>query len=168
MTYSYTQTQTFTLTDAVYLASKVAADLKQMQLFYGEPSDEEITDYAVELGVLLVNRCVKMVEYGFRKANNWVVVVRYDIRSDGLALSDDRSGRIPAGVEVTGASWYSFLQRSETWWSMDQSKRDRIEDSNPVKRTPGVEPDFGSGGWSSGKSYSRNGTMLERGVYLSR
>ena len=168
MTYSSTRTRTFTRTDAVYLASKVAADLKQMQLFYGQPSDEDITDYAIELGVLLVNRCVKMVEYGFKKANNWVVVVRYDVRSDGLGLSDDRSGRIPAAADVTGASWSSFLQHSETWSSLDQSEKDRIEDSIPVERTTGVEPGFGSGGWSTGKSYSRNGTALERGVYLSR
>ena len=45
MTSSYSTSDTFTRTHAVYLASKVAADLKQMQLFYGKPSDGNIEAY---------------------------------------------------------------------------------------------------------------------------
>ena len=52
MTYSYTTTSTFTRTHAIYLASKVAADLRQMQLFYGRPSNENIEAYIEELAIL--------------------------------------------------------------------------------------------------------------------
>ncbi len=59
MTYSYFTSDTFTKTHAVYLASKVAADLKQMQLFYGKPSDESIEAYINEIVLLLVNKCLQ-------------------------------------------------------------------------------------------------------------
>ena len=45
MTYSYTQTTTFTITHARHLVAKVATDLKRMQRFYGSPNDDDIVDY---------------------------------------------------------------------------------------------------------------------------
>lgn len=167
MTFSYSTSDTFTRTHAVYLASKVAADLKQMQLFYGKPSDGNIEAYIEELAILLVNKALKMVEYGFKKSDSWVVVVRYTVRSDGTSLADDRSGRVPAGANVSGASWHSFLEYSGIWFSLDESERQRIRDSLPFQRTYGNEPNFGLGGWSFDKTYSKNGTSLERGVYLT-
>ncbi len=167
MTSSYSTSDTFTRTHAVYLASKVAADLKQMQLFYGKPSDGNIEAYIEELVILLVNKALKMVEYGFKKGDSWVVVVRYTVRSDGTSVADDRSGRVPAGANVSGASWHSFLEYSGVWSSLGESERQRIRDSLPFQRTYGNEPNFGPGGWSFDKTYSRNGTSLERGVYLT-
>ena len=165
MTYSYSTSDTFTKTHAVYLASKVAADLKQMQLFYGRPSDENIKAYIDELVLLLVNKCLKMVEYGFKRGDGWVVVVRYTVRSDGISVADDRSGRVPAGANISGASWQSFLDYSNTWSNLSQSERQKIRNSLPFQRTDGNEPNFGPGGWSFDKTYSRNGTALNRSVY---
>lgn len=167
MTFSYSTSDTFTRTHAVYLASKVAADLKQMQLFYGKPSDGNIEAYIEELVILLVNKALKMVEYGFKKGDSWVVVVRYTVRSDGTSVADDRSGRVPAGANVSGASWHSFLEYSGIWFSLGESERQRIHNTLPFQRTHGNEPSFGPGGWSFNRTYSRNGTSLERGVYLT-
>ena len=51
MSYSFTTTETnaFTITHANYLASKVAADLKRMQRFYGSPSNAMIEKYKKEI-----------------------------------------------------------------------------------------------------------------------
>ena len=165
MTYSYSTSDTFTKTHAVYLASKVAADLKQMQLFYGKPSDENIESYIEELVILLVNKCLKMVEYGFKRGDSWVVVVRYTVRSDGTSVADDRSGRVPAGANISSALWHSFLEYNGTWFSLSENERQRIRNSLSFQRTDGNEPNFGSGGWSFDKTYSRNGTALNRSVY---
>lgn len=40
---STTTTSTFTLTNARYLASKIAADLRQLRSFYGRPSSRSTT-----------------------------------------------------------------------------------------------------------------------------
>ena len=168
MSYSYTTTDTFTKTHAVYLGSKVAADLQQMQLFYSEPSNEDIDAYLEELVILMVNRCLKMVEYGFRRGSNWVIVTRYTARFDGFSLTDDRSGRVPAGVNIAGAPFHSYLEYNARWWQeLTEEQRQQITALLPFSRTSGTEPGIGSGGWTLDKSYSRNGVSLERGVYRS-
>ena len=63
MSTTYTTSSTFTRTNARYLASKVAADLRQMRLFYGRPSDGEIDDYNTELIELLVGGYLDSVDY---------------------------------------------------------------------------------------------------------
>ena len=165
MTYSYTTTSPFTKTQAISLASKVAADLRQMQLFYGEPSDEDIEKYIEELVILLVNRCLKMVEYGFRRGSNWVVVARYTMRFDGFSIVDDRSGRIPANADVNGAWWLSYLEYNDYWSTLSEEQRQQVRRLLPFQRTPGNEPGIGPGGWTIDRTYSKNSVSLTRGVY---
>jgi hypothetical protein len=54
--YSITETASFTITHARYIASKVATDLKRFQRFYGAPSDDWIDKYETELALLLKRR----------------------------------------------------------------------------------------------------------------
>lgn len=165
MTYSYTTTSTFTRSHAIYLASKVAADLRQMQLFYGKPSDEMIDKYIEELIILMINRCLKMVEYGFKRGSNWVVVMRYTASFASLSGVDDHSGRMPPGADINGAQWYSFLEYNDNWWALSDSQRQQIKNSLPFQRTDGNEPGINWGGWTMDRTYSRNGVSLSRGVY---
>ena len=169
MSYSFTTTDTFTKTHAVYLGSKVAADLQQMQLFYGKPSDGDIDEFIEELVILMLYRCLKMVEYGFMRGDNWVVVTRYTARFDGYSLTDERSGRVPAGVNTNGASWHSYLELNDRWWrEISDEERRKIKELLPFERTAGTEPGIGLGSWTLDKTYSRNGVSLERGVFGSQ
>ena len=43
-----TSTSSYTVTNARYLSSKVAADLRQLQRLYGAPSDAMIGEYLEE------------------------------------------------------------------------------------------------------------------------
>lgn len=169
MSYSYTTTSTFTKTHAIYLASKVAADLRQTQLFYGEPSDEDIEKYIEELVILLVNRCLKMVEYGFRRGSNWIVVTRYTASFDGFSIVDDRSGRIPADAYVAGALWHSYLEYNNYyWWELNETQRQQIKRLLPFQRTTGTELGTSPSGWTNDKTYSKNSVSLTRGVYRAQ
>lgn len=49
MTFTTTTTQTFSLTSAKYVASKVAADLRYMRALYGKPYESEIETWIEEL-----------------------------------------------------------------------------------------------------------------------
>ncbi len=53
MTYTTTTTRTFTRTSALYIASKVAADLRRLRSYYGRPSEEIIQHYVEEIITLL-------------------------------------------------------------------------------------------------------------------
>ena len=162
MTSSYTTS--FTETHARYLASKAASDLRQMQLYYYRPSNEEIIDYAVEIAVLLLNQCLEAVEYGFRRDGRSVVALKYRA-THGLMLDDNRSGRVPAGANVSGASWYSFLWHSQKWSELSQTERKRIEDALPFTRTSGDEPVAGDGAWTTDRSYSSESVNLQRSTF---
>ena len=110
MVYSYTTTQAWSRTHARYVAGKVAADLRQMQQAYGEPNDVRICMYLSELASLLTNQYVKEVTYGYRRNGSWVAALRYAADMHGNLNADDRSGRIPRGADVSGATFGSFMK----------------------------------------------------------
>ena len=69
--YTTTETSTFTITHARYIASKVATDLKRFQRFYGSPSDDLINRYEGELAGLLKHDAVDNVVYGLQRISLW-------------------------------------------------------------------------------------------------
>lgn len=162
MTQTYTTTETWSRTHARYVAGKVAADLRQMQQAYGRPSDTDIENYLQELTELLAGGYVKEVSYGFRRDGVWIAALKYTADMYGNLTADDRSGRIPRGADVTGATWYSFLSYSSAWSALTQTQRDAVERDLPFARSSGVEPVVRNGSWSPDKSYSAAGCGLRR------
>lgn len=165
MTTTYTVSSTFTRTHASYLASKIASDLLQMQLFYGKPSDDEINAYLEEVVILLLGRYFDSVEYGFQKGSDWIVALKYRVRWDGTIVDDSRSGRVPYGVDIAGAHWYSYLRYSSAFCNLSTEEQERITQSLSIKRTSASEPRTGNGAWVSDKYYSSGGGGLQRDSY---
>jgi len=165
MSYTNTQSSTFTRTHASYIASKIAADLRQMQRFYGKPSDTEIDDYVTELVELLVGGYLDSVEYGYRIDGRWVVALSYTVYSNGLVSTDDNSGRVPPGADVKGATWYSYLRKNQKFSALPAADQARVTGALPVKRTPATEPQAGNGVWTQDKAYSSNGTAAQRRTF---
>ncbi|GIK15162.1 MAG: hypothetical protein BroJett003_01260 [Planctomycetota bacterium] len=162
MTQTYTTTETWSRTHARYAAGKVAADLRQMQQAYGRPSDTDIENYLQELTELLAGAYVKEVSYGFRRDGVWVAALKYTADMYGNLTADDRSGRIPRGADITGATWYSFLSYSSKWDLLTPGQRKSIERDLPFARSSGVEPVIRNGSWSLDKTYSAVGCGLRR------
>src|SRR5580692_1283973 len=101
-----TNTKTYTYTDARYLGSKVAADLKQLQLLYGRPSDNEIDLYVDEFVQLVKNGYLESVDYGYKRNNKWVIAVSYEVAT--FNSIDDNPGKIHVGTDIGGASWSTY------------------------------------------------------------
>jgi len=158
---STTTTSTFTRTNARYLASKIAADLRQLRSFYGEPSEQKIEDLTEELVEMLAGGFVATYEAGFRRDEKRVVSERYTVISAGLA-TDERAGGIYARADVSGAAWFTFMTYSNAWWNLTGEARKAVENSIPIDRTPGREPTDGDGYWESGRSYESGGTSTSR------
>lgn len=161
--YSVTGTKTSTITEAKYLASKVATDLMRFQRFYGSPSDKSINDYEAELTLLLKHDAVDNVVYGFKRNGLWTLAaVRYIVLPGGSLQVDDDPGRIKPNLDVAGASFTSFLSYSSKWFSRSATERAQIEDLLPFQRTTGNTPNLEYGQWVQDKNYSSGGLGLGR------
>jgi hypothetical protein len=168
VTSSYTTTRTFTITHARYVTSKVAADLRQLRLFYRSPADEQIADYAEEAALLLRDGYLERVDYGFRRLTasgekEWVLLLRY-IARNGL-LTDDYSGRIPANVDVSSAVFWSYLTYTPSFNNLGEMERARVKAALPIKRTGGNEAGFATGTWTGDRSYSSAEQGVSRSVF---
>lgn len=165
MSLTFTITESFTRSSARYVVSKVAADLRLMQRFYGAPSDSWIEAYITELVELLVVRGLSSVTYGFKRNGAWVVALRYVASIDGSLTADDRAGHVSPGLDITGASSSSFLIYSSGWWALPAADRERIEALIRFQRTGGVEPSSGNGYWVEDKTYSADRGGVRRATF---
>jgi hypothetical protein len=158
---SLTATTTFTRTHADYIASKVAADQRQMQNFYGKPSDAQIADYVAELVEHLVAGFIASVEYGFKRDGAWIVSLRYDIRNDGT-VADTGSGRVYPSADVGNFGVSSYLITNSAYASADSATKNAFHAKLPFQRVGAEEPEHLSGYWEDGKSYSAGGVGAVR------
>ncbi len=166
--YTFSSTQTFTLTHAKHLASKVATDLKRIQRFYCYPTDTAINQYEAELIELLKGGYLEKVTYGFKKDGKWIepslVYTARELASDTGA--DDDPGKIKPNANVEGASFSSFLTYSSTWHALSPNEKQSIEKNFPFSRSYSQEPGI-NGYLSSDKSYSSGGRALDRSTVKS-
>jgi hypothetical protein len=166
MSYTYveTATETFTITHARYIASKVGADLKRLQDFYQEPTDLRIANYETELAVLLKYDGLDNVIYGFQRNNLWTdAALQYSARGGVLAGGDDDPGRVPRRIDVSGCTFRSFLTYNTRWFQFSQSDRSAIEKELPFARGSVNEPTIEGGGiWSPDRAYSSAGRGVAR------
>jgi hypothetical protein len=155
---------TFTLTSAKYLASKVTADMRRCSQLHGSPSESEINNFGTELALLLNNGYVKNYEFGFKLDDKRVLSFFYEVVGGQLVASDDRPGKIYDG-KVSNATWFNFLTRSAKWWSATQTERDNFNAGSPITRGSGAAPVDGNGYWVTDLSYSTDGTCLRRRTF---
>jgi hypothetical protein len=170
MSFTYTNTEsiTFTITHAKHLAAKVATDLKRIQRFYDEPSDARITALEEELVALLKNGYLEKVTYGFKRNGNWIKpslhYTSHELnQADG---TDDDPGKVRPGEDVTGAIFYTFLEKNKSFYNLSAEEQERFNSSLPFRRsdapTPGAE-----GYFSRDLSYSSGGRALNRSTLNS-
>lgn len=168
MSYSttYSETQTFSITDAKKLSAKVATDLKRIQRFYGNPSDSEINTYETEVIELLRNGYLNKVTYGFMRNDNWIEpTLIYTAKELTLGVDDD-PGRIHPNADVAGAYFHSYLTYSVKWDRLSLSEKDTFKKSLPFYRSGAIEPGI-NGYLSQDLTYSSGGRSLSRSTVKS-
>ena len=156
-------TQTFTATNAKYLASKVAADLKRIQRFYGLPSDASIEMYERELVEFLKKGFIEKVTYGFKKDDNFIepTLVYAAEEISGISSADDDPGKIRPGADISGASFGSYMIYSSSYHNLNTSDKEAFELGLPFNRTSSPEPGI-SGYLHADNSYSSGTKSLNR------
>lgn len=162
---SYTGTTTFTRTHARHIASKIAADLRQMNRFYGQPSEAMIGNYFDEVTELLAKGYLRLFEDGFETSDGRrAVSVRYEVRADGT-LADDKSGRVYPGTDISNATHFNFVDYTSAFYNLTQAERDAFKATLPVQRTYGTDRIDGTGYWVRDRSYASGGVGAERGMF---
>jgi hypothetical protein len=164
---TYSQAQTFTRTEARYLASKVVADLHQCARIYRYPSISGIADYESELVEWLVKGYVDKYEFGFKKGDERVVSWRYQIKNGDLVggSADDRPGGVYARADVSSTDYYNILTPSWKWESLPDSEKTLFEETLPFQRGTGSLPRDGIGYWSADKTYTKGGVEVKRETF---
>ena len=161
--YTLTNTETFSHTHAKHLATKISADLKRMQRFYGVPNDTDIAEYEKEIIELLKNGYLGTVKYGFKRNGKFIEPTleyrAYDLM--GMNANDDDPGRIRPNANITGASFYSYLTYSEKWDEISTSEKENFKKTLPFQRNGCDEPTV-DGYLTEDKTYSSGGRALTR------
>lgn len=162
MPYTYTQTESWSRTDARKVGGKVVADLRQMQQEYGFPTAQRLEQYLTELVILMADRLLEEVTYGFRRNGAWIAAIRYTADMHGNLSVDDRSGRVPRGVNINGARWGSYLVKSAKWKVLSPSAQAAVQDELPFEREGAEEPADGALVRVGDRTYSSAGCGVRR------
>ena len=160
--FTVTGTGTFTVTHARHLAAKIAADLLRIQRLYGEPANWLITAYQAEAVALLKAGYLGSVSYGYKRNGAWIEPSLHYTASDlsGLGVDDD-PGRVRAGANIAGASFYSYLTYSPAWDALGLAERERFKSSLPFRRVGAFAPGV-DGYMHADRTYSAGGLALNR------
>lgn len=164
-TMTRTASESFTLTHAKYLASKVTADMLRCQQNYGRPTQADINNYGTELALLLRDGYVAAYEFGFSQDDQRLLSWHYAVDSSGISSTDDRPGRIVSGIAVASAAWFNQLTFSSVWFALLQAERDRICGGLPIQRVTKNGPKDGRGYWANDLNYSASGVSLGRRTF---
>ncbi len=171
MTYSNTQTrslsETFTIADAKYLASRIAHGLTILRVYCGQLTPQKVQDFALEAAILLKFGLLENVKYGYQKNGDWVYAIGYFVNNLGqVEAANDAPSIIDLPSNLNGASWYSILTRRQNP-SLSREDLSQVEQLLPIKRSNGTEPGSANGAWATDDSYSRNGVGLIRQQFRS-
>lgn len=164
MSYSQTYTSTFTITEARYIASKLGADLRNLNARYGRPSLDSVPQFVEEAAQYLRAGYLDYVDFGFKNGAEWKLRLRYTAVAGGQ-LRDEVPGGLPKESDVAGHHFYSFLRRNSAFDALNADARRAFEATLPIDRTPGAEPSAHSGSYGSSSQYSRGGRGLDRSLY---
>lgn len=165
-TMTRTATESFTLTHAKRLASKVTSDMWRCRQLYVEPSVDAINDYGTELALMLRDGYVEAYEFGFKRDEQRIVSWRYTVDASGdLSAADDRPGGLISGVNITGASFFNQMTWASSWSRLSEEEKERIRQGLPVKRVTKDGPKDGLGYWQEDRFYSSNGVSLGRKTF---
>jgi hypothetical protein len=170
MSSSYTVSDvfTFTLTNAKHMAAKVATDLKRMQRFYGFPSDSKIAEFEDELIALVKAGYLGTVAYGFKRDGLWIEpTLKYEAQDlFGSSGTDDDPGKVRPGLDISGASFYSYLTYSYTWDQLTSEEQSEFKRTLPLNRGGANEPGI-NGFLAKDLTYSSGGRALNRSCVRS-
>ncbi len=163
-TYTQSQTNSFTITNAKYLASKIETDLMRLHRYYyqshGRPTLSEIKQYHEELVILQKFNFLDEITYGFKLNGVWVKFIKYKATQGDHLITDNDPGGVTCSIISTDATFFSFLTYNNNWNSNSEDGK-RFLQETPINRGWGTDnPAMGSEQkmyLSGGRGFIRSG-----------
>jgi Bacterial HORMA domain family 1 len=165
MTTSYSFADTFTRANARRLAGRVATDLHQSRILYGQPAAGRVEDYLTELEEMLAGGYLATYKFGFKKDERVLWALRYTVGPDGSLIGN--AGGVQRGVDITGGDWFTSLTPSSAWSELSSGARAALADKIPVVRVTGDSPSDSHGYWQADRTYADGGVGLVRETFRS-
>jgi len=166
-TYSATQTETFTIADARYLASRIKIGLTYLRLYCGGISEQYVENLTLEAAILLRAGLLEKVIYGYKKDGEVKYALIYTVNNLGqIEAANDNPSSLDMPPYLGDATFFTFLTRRYNP-GLTQADRDAVERLLPIHRGTGTEPSMINGTRSGNDSYYRNGYGMTRSVYTS-
>jgi len=156
-------TYTVTETGARELAGKVASDLRQFSLHYGEPAWSDIPDYMEELEALLHRGYLSTYSFGYRQNGSWMMAYHYEVT--GGQLTGGRPGGIEPNIDISGATYFNYVTYSDDWWRLTAAQREAFRATLTIERVNAEEPSYAGGVWVETRAYGAGGTELRRRLF---
>lgn len=165
MGFATTKTSTFSLTNARYLASKVAVDMQACHARYGQPTVDQIRNYEEELAAYLSAGFLQEYEFGFKQNERRILTWKYVVDATGRLCTDDSPGGLAPIVDVSHAVHFNYLTQNSAFFRLGPDAQNAFRASVPVYRTFADPPGDGSGFWSSDRNYYSGGRALTRQTF---
>jgi hypothetical protein len=139
-------------------------ELTQVRSLYGAPSAEMLDKLVTEFEMLLAKGYLERLQYGFMR--NGLVVFQLEYTATSGSAQSDRPGRVPATLDLTGATWFSFLTTSARFAKLLAKEKVDFEATLPLQRSSGQAPSLESGVfYGNAKSYSTEDLGVNRRIY---
>lgn len=162
MSASESWVDTFSITHARHIASRIAGDLRLMHRYYGYPRLDFIDDLLEEVARYLAVGYLESFEIGYERGDRErVFTLRYEVLADGT-LSDNRSGDVPPYEDVSGATPFNYLTRNSRFFDLSLAERETFKAKLPVTRVNAPPLQDGRGYWSEDRSYGAGGVSVRR------
>lgn len=163
------RSQSGTVSQIVYVARKIEADLLAIIDTYGCASEQWATNVMHDVRVLMDEEVVERVCLIWTWPGTNVVLDAYSYRviSGGYGLADDRSGNIRYRAELVGASFNLRVDYKPRWWAMPEADKADVQQRLLSPWGAGASLDYSRGTWRHDKTYSKDGFGVDRERFVS-
>jgi Bacterial HORMA domain family 1 len=161
-------TETGTLSNIVYVARKVEADLLAIIDTYGCRTEEWATNVMHDVRVLIDEEVVEKVYVAWTRRGTTEVLDAYSYRVivGGYGLADDKSGNIRYRPELAAADFTFRVEYKQRWWDMKPEDKSDVQERLKLTWTTAGVLDYSGGRWTSDKTYSKDAFGVARERFI--
>jgi Bacterial HORMA domain family 1 len=161
-------TQTGTLSNIVYVARKIEADLLAIIDTYGCRNEQWATNVMHDVRVLIDEEVVEKVYVAWtRRGTNEVLdAYSYRVIIGGYGLADDKSGNIRYRSELATADFNFRVEYKQRWWDMKPEDKQDVQERLKLTWTTAGVLDYSRGVWTSDKTYSKDDFGVSRERFI--
>lgn len=165
-----TAAATTTVAKIAYVTRKMQADFLAIldTYTYDGYSESYALEIVEDVRRLLDEEVLDAISFIWtqKRSNRVLDTFRYSVVTGNVASKNDRSGGVGYHSELAEADFRVRLTYNQRWTDIGQSERDSISADLNITWVSGNRLDYGSGSWTSEKTYSKDGYGVVRERFI--